>query len=408
MTSWMVAAALALPVLLVVAELGCRRWTRRRTRYAVWPPGLRLEVRQDPRVFPEVEPRVRFHVNADGERGGEVRGDEAGLYRILVAGGSSVECFALDQPTSWPGALERLLNAPEMRDALGARGKSVRRVHVGNIGHSGVGAADLDLIFERVLPQYGHLDVIVIMVGASTVYHWLEDGAPPSSPPSVVSESLLFASHPGQPFAWMPRGWALTELARRLRRLWLHPVDVKEHAGAWLVDGRKMRREAAEIRTTAPDPSTVLAHFEHHFRRLLRRALAHADRVLVVRQPWFEKDYTPEEAGRFWHGGVGRPWKERVNVYFSLELINQLLGLIDSRAADVAEALRVPHLNLRDLLSQGLHHYYDHDHFTPDGAAVAARAIANALARTGDAAYGVEPSFSVTSVTCSSSMPPTR
>ncbi len=372
----MVAAALALPLLLVVAELGCRRWMRRRTRYAVWPPGLRLEVRQDPRVFPEVEPRVRFHINADGERGGEVRGGEVGLYRILVAGGSSAECFALDQPTSWPGAIERLLNAAEMRDALGVRGKSVRRVHVGNIGHSGVGAADLDLIFERVLPQYGHLDAIVIMVGASTVYHWLEDGAPPSSPPSVVSESLLFASHPGQAFAWMPRGWALAELARRLRRLWLHPVEVKEHAGAWLVDGRKMRREAPEIRTTAPDPSTVLAHFEHHFRRLLRRALAHADRVLVVRQPWFEKDYTPEEAARFWHGGV--------------------LGLIDSRAADVADALRVPHLNLRDLLSEGLRHYYDHDHFTPDGAAVAAQAIANALARTGDAAYGVEPSLSVT------------
>ncbi|HYU37202.1 MAG TPA: hypothetical protein VEL29_04645, partial [Gemmatimonadales bacterium] len=69
------------------------------------------------------------------------------------------------------------------------------------------------------------------------------------------------------------------------------------------------------------------------------------------------------------------------------------------RAADVAEALRVPHLNLRDLLSQGLHHYYDHDHFTPDGAAVAARAIASALARTGDAACGVEPSFTVTGET---------
>src|SRR5437762_1947916 len=82
-----------------------------------------------------------------------------------------------------------------------------RRVHVGNIGHSGVGAADLDLIFERVLPQYRRLDVIVVMVGASTVYHWLEDGAPPSSPPSVVPESLLFACHPGQSFTWTPPGW---------------------------------------------------------------------------------------------------------------------------------------------------------------------------------------------------------
>src|SRR5439155_788905 len=82
--------------------------------------------------------------------------------------------------------------------------------------------------------------------------------------------------------------------------------------------GRKMRRDAKQIRSTVPDPSTVLAHFEHHFRRLLHRALDHADRVLVVRQPWFEKDYTPDEAARFWHGGVGRPWKEQVSEYFSL------------------------------------------------------------------------------------------
>src|SRR5439155_24841264 len=138
-----VIAALAVgSALLVVAELGTRRWMRRRMRYAVWPPGLRLEVRQDPAVFPEMEPRVRFEVNADGERGGEVRRNEAGLYRILVAGGSSVECFALDQATSWPGALERLLNAPDMCGAFSSGAGRIRRVHVGNIGHSAVGGTE--------------------------------------------------------------------------------------------------------------------------------------------------------------------------------------------------------------------------------------------------------------------------
>ncbi|PYP11946.1 MAG: hypothetical protein DMD59_01370 [Gemmatimonadetes bacterium] len=395
-----VIAALAVgSALLVVAELGTRRWMRRRMRYAVWPPGLRLEVRQDPAVFPEMEPRVRFEVNADGERGGEVCRNEAGLYRILVAGGSSVECFALDQATSWPGALERLLNAPDMCGAFSSGAGRIRRVHVGNIGHSGVGAADLDLILERVLPQYGRLDAIVIMVAASTVYHWLEDGAPPASPPSVVPESMLFACHPGQPFGWTPREWALVEAARRLRRLWLHPVEVKERAGAWLVAGRKMRRDAKQIRSTVPDPSTVLAHFEHHFRRLLHRALDHADRVLVVRQPWFEKDYTPDEAARFWHGGVGRPWKEQVSEYFSLELINRLLGLVDGRVADVANELGVPHLNVRNLLSEGLRHYYDHDHFTPEGAAVVAHAVASALTRRGPEAPQCRAGAAVEAVT---------
>ena len=374
MTTWIVVAGLAAFALLVIAEIGSRWWIRRRSRYHVWPPGMRYETRQDPEVFPEVEPRVRFDINTDGERGGDVRGDEDGLYRILVAGGSSVECYALDQPTSWPGALERLLNEPDSLDVLQAR-----RVHVGNIGHSGVGAADLDCILERVLPQYRRLDLIIIMVGASTVYHWLEDGAPPSQPPSVVPELALFSCHPGRPFTWTLRGCALIEVARRLRRVWLHPVEVKEHAGAWLVAGRKMRAQAKELRTTVPDPTLVLDHFEHHFRRLLRRARARADSVLVVRQPWFEKDYTPGEAARFWHGGVGKPWKETVSVYFSLDVVNRLLGLVDARAIQVADAVGVDHMNLRTLLSQGLHHYYDHDHFTPDGAAVVARAVATGL-----------------------------
>jgi lysophospholipase L1-like esterase len=373
-TLGMVVAGLALPVVLVVAEVGCRWWLRRRSRYYVWPPRTRLEIRPDPEAFPELERRVRFDINADGERGGDVRDGEDGLHRILVAGGSAVECFALDQLTSWPGALERLLNSPDSLRALGAR-----RVHVGNIGHSGVGSADLDLILERVLPQYGHLDALLIMVAASDVYHWLEDGAPQSCPPAPVPESMLFSCHPQQPFGWKPGAWALAEVARRLRRSWLGRVEIRERAGAWFTTARRMRAEAKELRRTVPDPGIVLGHFEHHFHRLVRRAKAHADRVLVVRQPWFEGDYTAEEAARFWHGGVGRPWKEPVSVYYSLEVVNRLLSLVDARAAKIADELGVAHLNLRPRLTLGLRHYYDHDHHTPAGAAVVAQTIAAAL-----------------------------
>jgi lysophospholipase L1-like esterase len=372
--TWILVAALAGFILLLTAELGSRWWMRRHTRYCVWPPGMRLEVRQDAEIFPEVESRVHLDINADGERGAEVRAHADGLFRILAAGGSTVECYALDQPTTWAGMLERLLNRGEALQALRAR-----RVHVGNIGHSGIGAAELDMILERVLPNYERLDAIIVMVSASTVYHWLEDGAPPSREPSVVPELALFAQHPGQTFGWEPRALALTELVRRLRQKWFHPVEVKEHVGAWLVAGRKMRAAAKEIRTSIADPTTVLDHFERHYRQALRHAMAHTRRVLVVRQPWFETNYTAEESARFWHGGIGRPWKEQVSVYFSLDIINRLLGLIDARVVAVAEELGLQHLNLRPLLNQGLQHYYDHDHFTPTGAAIVAHAIAAEL-----------------------------
>jgi lysophospholipase L1-like esterase len=373
MILWILVGALAGAGLFIAAEAMARWWIRHRTRYRVWPAGVRLEVRQDGEIFPEVEPRVRIEINADGERGNDA-GDDSGLYRILVAGGSSVECYALDQPTSWPGALERLLNDGDSLSALGAK-----RVHVGSIGRSGIGAPELDLVLERVLPNYEHLDAIIIMVGASTVYHWLEDGAPASRPGSVVPELLLFPHHPGQPFSWNPRGSALAELARRVRQTWLHPLEVKENVGAWLVAGRKMRAGAKELRRSVPEPTAVLEQFESHLRQALRRATTRARRVLVVRQPWFEKTYTPEESARFWHGGIGRPWKEKVSVYFSLDVINRLLSQIDARVVAVAEELGLPHLNLRPRLNPGLRHYYDHDHFTPEGAAVAAQAIAAAV-----------------------------
>ena len=217
------------------------------------------------------------------------------------------------------------------------------------------------------------------MVAACDVYHWLEEGARPSSPPSSVPEDMLFACHPAHRFGWKPTTWALAEVARRLRRAWSGKVQVKEHAGSWFAAARRMRAEAKEMRTTMPDPTVMLSNFERYFTRLVRRAQAHADRVIIMRQPWFEKEYTAEERARFWHGGAGKPWKETVSTYFGLEVVNQLLSLVEARVVTVADALGVPHLNLRPLLDGGLRHYYDHDHYTPAGAAVVAATVAEAL-----------------------------
>jgi lysophospholipase L1-like esterase len=310
-----------------------------------------------------------------------VRGDEAGLFRILVTGGSPAECFALDQPTSWPGTLERLLNAADSLRTLGAR-----RAHVGNIGRGGIASEHLDLILEHVLPQYRGLAVIVVMVGGNDVFLWLEDGAPESVPASSLTVADVFQYQPEQHFGWKPERWAMTELARRLRRSWLRPLEVREAAGAWVTTARKMRAQASELRTSVPDPAVMVDHFEYHFRRLLLCARAQADRVLVVRQPWFEKDYTAEEAGRLWHGGLGKAWKQAISVYYAQDVLNHLMALVDARAATVADELGVEHLDLRRTLAPTLENYYDFVHYTPAGAAVVARTVAATILRRSESA----------------------
>jgi lysophospholipase L1-like esterase len=353
-------------------ELAARWWIRHRNLYYVFPPGWRLRLHVDPKTFPNLPKVARFEVNSDGERGGEAPRAASGLYRVLVAGGSQPEGAFLDQDVAWPGALQRLLDTPPHRRALGAS-----RVHVGSIGRSGAGAAALDAIFERVLPRYRRLQLIVILVGVSDVLHWLEDGAPRSIAP--VRELDFFKCHPQGPFGWKPKTLAVTELLMRARHRWLHSVEIHERAGGWISRARAMRARATDIRTTMPDPAPMLDHFSFHYRRLLRRATAHADRVLVIRQPWFNKHFSPEEAAHMWHAAVGRPWSEEVTTYYSFEVFSALMSRLDSRAAAVCEALGVEQLDLMPRIDQSLATFYDGIHPTPAGAKTIAAAVMDAV-----------------------------
>jgi len=361
--------------LAVVLELAIRRWIRARAQYYVLPPGLRLRLYPDLGIFPTLEPVVRFEVNSEGERGREVPRAVDGLYRVLVAGGSQPEGYLLDQDTAWPGALHRLLETPAHLRAL-----ETSTVHVGNIARSGVGSEALDLIFERVLGRYPRLQMIVVLVGASDVLRWLEAGAP-SSPVAPVPVSDVFRCHPELISGWQPRELALVELCRRLRRHWWRPVDVHRNAGRWIGKARAMRAHAKVIRTTMPAPDTMLDHFELHFRKALQKAKAHADRVLVVRQPWFDARWAPDEAACMWHGGIGKAWQEELTDYYSLPVLSRLMAHLDARAAEVARDLDVEQLDLMPILEPSLDNYYDFFHVTPVGSRAIAAAVADTILR---------------------------
>ena len=371
--AWVLAALLAAALIVVVLEVGARTWIRRRRHYYVLPPGLRIRHEVDRATLPQLEPVARFDVNRDGERGGDVPGSP-GLYRVLVGGGSQAEGYLLDQHTSWPGALQRLLEQPEHLDRLGAT-----HVHVGSVARSGVGAEALDLVFDRTLPRYPRLQLIIVLVGATDVLRWLEHDAP--ALPAPVRTADVFRCHPEGPFGWRPRTLATVELAARARRRWLRPVQVHPRAGRWIANARAMRARARDMQTTMPDPTGMLAHFEFHFRRVLARAAAHADRVLVVRQPWFDKPFTEEEAAHMWHGGAGQVWREHVSTYYSFDVVSRLMALVDASAERIATDVGVEQIDLMPWLPRSLETYYDGFHHTPGGARSVATLVAAAVLR---------------------------
>jgi len=68
------------------------RWCFAASRVLRLFPGLATPPPSRPGSLPHLERLARIEVNADGERGARSRSQPTPVYRILVAGGSPVEC----------------------------------------------------------------------------------------------------------------------------------------------------------------------------------------------------------------------------------------------------------------------------------------------------------------------------
>ena len=363
----------AAAALIAASELAARAVVRASGAYYVWRPHDRTHMQLDPAALPTLEPLVRFEINAEGERGDELPSDRRGLFRVLVAGGSAAEGYMLDQPSSWPGALQSLLREGPARERLGAR-----HVHVGNIARSLVPCETILTMLERVLPRYEKLDLVLLMVGASDAVTWMEQRCPVPLPVARFGLDYMFDEHCERRFGWKPADLALRQLVSRLARRTRAP-RVRERTGAKLVELRERRRNAARWIDSTPDPEPMLARFESNLAGMIKLCRAKGARVIVVRQPWFDKELSDAEEAVMWNFCIGRPYVEKTTEYYTHPLVRSLLARLDERASATARALGVEELDLRAVVEPNLANYYDYLHFTPQGARLVAETVARAV-----------------------------
>lgn len=150
-----------LALALLGAEWALRaRWPN---EYSVWPPGFRATFQAAPGVMPGVEGASSFTINSSGIRGDEFSSAQG--PRILALGGSTTECFYLDDEEAWPRLLQKEL----------AAAPGLSRVWVGNIGRAGGKASNHLLQVRKLLPLYPPIDVVLVLVGINDLLRFLQD-----------------------------------------------------------------------------------------------------------------------------------------------------------------------------------------------------------------------------------------
>ncbi len=351
---------------LLIAELAAR-FIIRRGGYYPWIPGQRELLKVDRETHPQLPISCEFVVNSRGERGDEPRA-QSGEYYALAVGGSAVESYLLDQSAAWPYVVQRELSKAESLTKLGCTS-----VHVGNIGKSGVDSSSLDYMLGKVLPLYKNLDLILIMVGASDVLRWLENGAPNDKAAELLKVTDCFACHPEVRFGIKPKELGLSELFRRYRD---SRPRIRERAARWLGKARKMRANAKEVIDIVPPSDVVMDAFRRHFSSVIAQCRSVAKRVIVVGQPWFESDsYSEQEEALFWNGGVGKAYKEEVTIYYSSRVISELMKQVDDETKRLCAEYSIEHVDLRDEIENSVASYRDQFHLLPNASIKAAQAV---------------------------------
>lgn len=350
-----------------LAEVAARAAMHRFGGYYRYAPNMRVHFAIDRDALPDLPPVSRVYINADGERGGPAPRPEEHAYRALVVGGSAAECALLDQDDTWAAVVERTLTE---------RGFAPR-VHVGSVARAILPCRDLRLLLSKTLPRYRSLDLVLVMAGAADLVSWMEVGMPREIDPRPREIDKIFEQHPEGPWGVSPRQTALYRVIGGLRR-GLPPRVVQKTGGDWLHRVRRMRAGAARWIDEEPDATPMLDGFASGLAGLIETARTRAKRVIVVRQPW-RYEVPLEEQSLLWNFGLGRPYREDVSTYFTTRVVDALMRKVDARAVAVAEEAGVEQVDLMPRLAQSREIFYDDLHFTPKGAEIVGRAVAEAV-----------------------------
>jgi lysophospholipase L1-like esterase len=308
--------------------------------------------------LPGMEKRSRrFTANNLGFRGQPLETPKpAEEFRVFVVGGSTTECFYLDDEEELGAVAERAL------DAAGPQGLDVA---VYNVGLSGAASDDhVAMISQRLV----HLepDMVVVFCGINDLTR------------SIYRYDYRHYVKPRPAYRkpWLKRLVLKSQIARRLyflkRRVDPSDSDLLEHR----------RLESGYVhkiglqRTIAPSdvpPRTDVPSYTRNLESIAGLAEAHGFQLVFMTQQTTWNSLVDADAGK-WH------WMRcRGGVTYREDLMDAALESLNDAMRGVADAYGVPLYDLVRVLPKSLDYFYDDCHFNTRGAHTVGNLLAEFL-----------------------------
>jgi lysophospholipase L1-like esterase len=323
-----------------------------------------------------VDSPSRFETNALGIRGPDFAPSRRKEYRILFIGGSSTECFYLDQDATWPALVgERL-----------GRTSDGRKVWAGNAGRSGHNSRDHLLEMRLLIPRLD-VDAVVVTMGVNDLGLRLAQDAAfnpgflDSGENVTYQIGHAFSVHPEDPNLAFYRKGALGRLlgldpdAQRRK-----PYQVVDGAGMIFLKWREYRKLGPKV-DRLPDLTAALGEYAGHVAEMASIAAKEKLRLIFVTQPaLWRAGLTPAESDTLWLGGVGDFQEKAGASYYTAEALAEGLAAYDRTLMESCAKAGAECLDLAPTIKRDLSVFYDDCHFNGAGARAVAEGVASHLA----------------------------
>ncbi len=351
--------------------------------YYIWTPHLEVVLKPDHDIMPGISGQSRFAINSTGFRGDEL--SPSHTNRILAIGGSTTECFYLDQSETWPYLLQKKLTE-----------NTSHNVWVGNAGISGRTSRNHLTAMQYLPLSEMRIETIILLMGVNDLSKRLSRDknfdpnflSKPEAAMKLIDETFTGGNHlyPNDPFF---KKTALWRMLRKVKGVVLGKKVqgygyLQDETGKMYVTWRKHRQQAAEIRNELPDLSLALEEYARNIHKMIDIAQEKSVRLIFLTQPtMWTPSLSKELDALLWMGGIGDFQKEYGKVYYSSEALAKGMDKYNNILLEICRERQVECIDLSSILEKDTTVFYDDDHFNESGAEKLSTVLSNYILSQG-------------------------
>lgn len=342
-------------------------WLKDSTKSYFWKP-YRYEVNHPKSsIFPGIYGSSVFSANSLGFRSAELPHEKH--KKIITIGGSTTECFYLDQDETWPALLQEKLN-----------GASNEVYWVGNMGKSGLRVGHHYIQTRDVLNDSTLEDIhmLILMVGVNDLLTYLADADYYLSDQLADLDRKIYEI---QPLNKEPvhKQTAIWQLLRQVKRNVMMAKATQDKQGESYQTWRSYRQRADEVIAELPDLTEALELYENTLQACLALAKTKGVPIVFITQPTIWKNQMPiHEQDLLWMGGIGNYQLNCCSKYYSAEALAKGMEAFNHRLKEVVTKHAIENQLVFDLanrLSKDTTVFVDDCHFNENGAQMVANQI---------------------------------